>query len=173
MKFDDNEIFMGLCAQVTKFNRIGITRFFLPSHSAIAHSSVPPTPPPFQRSGEKGQLCQEKPCYCESHRKRRLGWKFWFQNGRRVELSKHANTCLFPLTKLSKYEKEFKYQTAKNTANVQNTHPDIVSACFFFALLFSSLLPQHQSPMTLHLFVDKMIFKLKSLYFLPLFTFSL
>ena len=47
MKFDDNEIFMGLCAQVTKFNRIGITRFFLPSHSAIAHSSVPPTPPPF------------------------------------------------------------------------------------------------------------------------------
>ena len=58
-------------------------------------------------------------------------------------------------------------------ANVQNTHPDIVSACFFFALLFSSLLPHHQSPMTLNLFVDKMIFKLKLLYFLPLFTFSL
>lgn len=40
MKFDDTEIFMGLCAQVTKFNRTGIMRFFLPSHSAEAHSSA-------------------------------------------------------------------------------------------------------------------------------------
>lgn len=96
MKFGDTEIFHGLCAQVTKFNRTGIMRFFLPSHSAEAHSSAH-LPPASFREVVKRPLCQRNPAIGESHRKQRPGVGVLFLEWEEgLYLSKHANTCLVP-----------------------------------------------------------------------------